>query len=147
MCLDVKRLDTCISIANPLALLDQQISIPRAAAFIKRFSTSALNMPDNVIQHYLTFVKKLLNVSHNIFLASLHQLISHWQWYWCASLQREPRLDALIQSEDKAGNGVYLPTLDDPELCNPFATSLYELFLYQVGYNSGRCFSLHSGSN
>lgn len=54
--------------------------------------------------------------------------------------QREPRLDALIQSEDKAGNGVYLPTLDDPELCNPFATSLYELFLYQVGYNSGRCF-------
>jgi nucleolar complex protein 3 len=49
-------------------------------------------------------------------------------------LQREPRLDALIQSEDKAGNGVYLPTLDDPELCNPFATSIYELFLYQASH-------------
>ncbi|KAI9282059.1 nucleolar complex-associated protein-domain-containing protein [Umbelopsis sp. AD052] len=87
-------------------LKKRHISIPRAAAFIKRFSTSALNMPDSVIEHYLTFVKKLLT--------------------------REPRLDALVQSEDKAGNGVYLPTLDDPELCNPFATSLYELYLYQV---------------
>ncbi|KAI8584338.1 hypothetical protein K450DRAFT_219372 [Umbelopsis ramanniana AG] len=90
-------------------LKKRHISIPRAAAFIKRFSTSALNMPDNVIQHYLTFVKKLLT--------------------------REPRLDALVQSEDKAGNGVYLPTLDDPELCNPFATSLYELYLYQNHYD------------
>jgi nucleolar complex protein 3 len=50
------------------------------------------------------------------------------------TLQREPRLDALLQSEDKSGNGVYLPTLTDPELSNPFATSIYELFLYQVSF-------------
>ncbi|GAB5592285.1 hypothetical protein Unana1_07185 [Umbelopsis nana] len=87
----------------------RHISIPRVAAFIKRFSISALNMPDKTISQYLTLVKKLLT--------------------------REPRLDALIQSEDKAGNGVYLPTLDDPELCNPFATSIYELFLYQNHYD------------
>lgn len=30
-----------------------------------------------------------------------------------------------------------MPLLEDPELCNPFGTSLYELFLYQVIKKSG----------
>ncbi|CAM0142750.1 unnamed protein product [Umbelopsis sp. WA50703] len=90
-------------------LKKRHISMPRAAAFIKRFATTALNMPDQTIIQCLTFIKKLMN--------------------------REPRLDALLQSEDKSGNGVYLPTLTDPELSNPFATSIYELFLYQQHYD------------
>ncbi|KAG2182251.1 hypothetical protein INT43_007178 [Umbelopsis isabellina] len=87
----------------------RHISLPRAAAFIKRFATTALNMPDQTVAQCLTLIKKLMN--------------------------REARLDALLQSEDKSGNGIYLPTLNDPELSNPFATSIYELFLYQQHYD------------
>lgn len=40
-----------------------------------------------------------------------------------------------MQSEDRAASGVYMPYLQDPELCNPFGTSLYELFLYKDHYD------------
>ncbi|CEP07336.1 hypothetical protein [Parasitella parasitica] len=52
----------------------------------------------------------------------------------CLAL-KDHRLDALLQSEDRASSGIYAPLLEDPELCNPFGTSLYELFLYQNHYD------------
>ncbi|CAO3592363.1 unnamed protein product [Absidia cylindrospora] len=90
-------------------LRKRQIPIDRLAAFVKRFSLVALNMPNKTVSRCLTLVQRLL--------------------------QRNPRLDALIQSEDRAATGIYMPLLQDPELCNPFGTSLYELFLYQNHYD------------
>ncbi|KAI8097031.1 nucleolar complex-associated protein-domain-containing protein [Halteromyces radiatus] len=90
-------------------LRKRQIPIDRLAAFVKRFSLVALNMPNKTVSRCLILVQRLL--------------------------QRNPRLDALIQSEDRAATGIYLPLLEDPELCNPFGTSLYELFLYQNHYD------------
>ncbi|KAI8335136.1 nucleolar complex-associated protein-domain-containing protein [Chlamydoabsidia padenii] len=90
-------------------LKKRQIPIDRLAAFVKRFALVALNMPNKTVSRCLSLVQRLL--------------------------QRNPRLDALIQSEDRAATGVYMPLLQDPELCNPFGTSLYELFLYQNHYD------------
>ncbi|CAO3658502.1 unnamed protein product [Rhizopus microsporus] len=90
-------------------LKKRQIPIDRLGAFIKRFALVALNMPTKTVLQCLHLIYKLV--------------------------QKDHRLDALLQSEDRASNGVYAPLLNDPELCNPFGTSLYELFLYQNHYD------------
>ncbi|RUP51344.1 nucleolar complex-associated protein-domain-containing protein [Jimgerdemannia flammicorona] len=95
-----------------------QIPKDRAAAFVKRLALTSLNMPSKTVVALLNYIRKLL--------------------------MRQPLLDALLSSEDKAGNGVYLSVLDDPELCNPFATSLWELQLLQVRRNCD--YTLFSGS-
>ncbi|KAI9257636.1 nucleolar complex-associated protein-domain-containing protein [Sporodiniella umbellata] len=90
-------------------LKKRQIPVDRLAAFVKRFSIVALNMPTKTVVECLGLTQKLV--------------------------QKDNRLDALLQSEDRASNGVFMPLLNDPELCNPFGTSLYELFLYQNHYD------------
>ncbi|KAJ2376276.1 hypothetical protein H4S02_007968, partial [Coemansia sp. RSA 2611] len=50
-------------------------------------------------------------------------------------LARYPALDRLVSSEDQAGSGVYLRDLDDPDMCNPFATCLYELHWLQIHFH------------
>ncbi|KAI8980968.1 nucleolar complex-associated protein-domain-containing protein [Pilobolus umbonatus] len=90
-------------------LKKRQIPINRLASFIKRFAMVALNMPDKTALQCLALINRLFH--------------------------KDNRLDALLQSEDRTSDGVYLPLLDDPELCNPFGASLYELFLYQNHYN------------
>ncbi|KAI8138282.1 nucleolar complex-associated protein-domain-containing protein [Fennellomyces sp. T-0311] len=92
-------------------LKKRQVPVNRMAAFIKRFSAVALNMPTKTVMNCLQLVKRLIN--------------------------KDRRLDALVQSEDRAASGVYMPYLQDPDLCNPFGTSLYELFLYKVSNVNG----------
>jgi nucleolar complex protein 3 len=50
-------------------------------------------------------------------------------------LVNEPRLQALLSADDRSRNGLYRPELDDPELSNPFASSLWELS-YLAQYHS-----------
>ncbi|KAG2204835.1 hypothetical protein INT47_004110 [Mucor saturninus] len=90
-------------------LKKRQIPVNRLAAFTKRFALVALNMPNKTVLQCLALVDRLV--------------------------QKDHRLDALLQSEDRASSGIYAPLLQDPELCNPFGTSLYELFLYQNHYD------------
>jgi nucleolar complex protein 3 len=83
-------------------------SVPpwRAAAFAKRLLTAALHWPDRVALRALDFVAKLV--------------------------AREPRLEALLSTEERTVDGVYRPDVEDPQLSNPFATSAYELYLLQT---------------
>jgi len=55
-----------------------------------------------------------------------------------ALVAREPRLEALLSSEDRTVNGVYRPDVEDPQLCNPFATSAYELRLLLTAHVDAR---------
>ncbi|CAG8572949.1 7622_t:CDS:10 [Acaulospora colombiana] len=48
---------------------------------------------------------------------------------------QQSKLDALLTSDDRVCSGIYRPELDDPELCNPFATSLWELSLLETHYD------------
>ncbi|ORX99050.1 nucleolar complex-associated protein 3 [Basidiobolus meristosporus CBS 931.73] len=92
-------------------LLIQRRHVPpeRAAAFLKRLALIMLDFPEKVVIQCLNMLRKLM--------------------------VKYPKLDALLSSEDRAGNGIYLKELNDPELCNPFATSLWELALLQNHYN------------
>jgi nucleolar complex protein 3 len=47
---------------------------------------------------------------------------------------REPRVEALLSTEDRTVDGVYRPDVEDPQLSNPFATSAYELHLLQTAH-------------
>jgi nucleolar complex protein 3 len=89
-------------------------SVPpwRAAAFAKRLLTAALHWPDTVALRALDFVAKLV--------------------------AREPRLEALLSTEDCTVDGVYRPDVEDPQLSNPFATSAYELYLLQTAHVDAR---------
>jgi len=73
----------------------------RNAAFAKRLLTACLILPAATILRCLQFVEGLLVT--------------------------EPKLMALLSSEDRTADGLYRPDLDDPEVSNPFATSFWEL--------------------
>ena len=75
----------------------------RTAAFAKRLTTASLYFPSSTVARALKFVQRLFSI--------------------------EPKLDALLSVEDKMANGVYRSDIDDPQLCNPFATNLWELQL------------------
>lgn len=51
---------------------------------------------------------------------------------------REPRLEALLSSEDRLVNGVYRPEVDDPQLSNPFAGSAFELAMLADSHADSR---------
>lgn len=73
----------------------------RSAAFAKRLASASLEWPPNTATRALAFVGDLL--------------------------ERDPKLEALLSTDDRSVDGVYRPELDDPQLCNPFGTNLWEL--------------------
>ncbi|RIB16573.1 nucleolar complex-associated protein [Gigaspora rosea] len=85
------------------------IPIERSAAFLKRLSISCLNWPSKTVLICLEKMQKMI--------------------------QKQSRLDALLVSDDRICNGVYRADLDDPELCNPLATNLWELSLLESHYD------------
>ncbi|KAF8258615.1 nucleolar complex-associated protein-domain-containing protein [Lactarius quietus] len=80
----------------------------RTAAFAKRLLTAALHWPGAVALRALEFVARLV--------------------------VREPRLEALLSTEDRTVDGVYRPDVEDPQLSNPFTTSAYELHLLRTAH-------------
>lgn len=40
---------------------------------------------------------------------------------------KDPKLGAMLATEDRVFNGVYRADVDDPQLSNPFGTSFFEL--------------------
>jgi nucleolar complex protein 3 len=73
----------------------------RSAAFGKRLCECALTFPPATARETLGFVRRLA--------------------------AKEPKLANLLDTEERMFDGVYRPDMDDPQLTNPFTTSLYEL--------------------
>lgn len=80
----------------------------RTAAFAKRLLMAALHWPGAVALRALEFVAGLV--------------------------AREPKLDALLSTEDRMVDGVYRADVEDPQLSNPFTTSAYELHLLRTAH-------------
>ncbi|KAF6765174.1 nucleolar complex-associated protein 3 [Ephemerocybe angulata] len=77
----------------------------RAAAFSKRLLGAAMHWPAPVAVRAVQFVKSLV--------------------------AKYPKLEALLSTEDRTYNGIYRPDVDDPQLCQPFESSFWELHLLQ----------------
>ena len=73
----------------------------RSAAFAKRLLIASLQWPPNTATRAIEFVGGLVD--------------------------RDPKLEALLSTDDRSVDGVYRPELDDPQLCNPFGTNFWEL--------------------
>ncbi|KAF8212271.1 nucleolar complex-associated protein-domain-containing protein [Mycena galopus ATCC 62051] len=73
----------------------------RAAAFAKRLLTGALHWPPAAALRALEFVGGLL--------------------------AKDPKLAALLSTEERALDGAYRPDVDDPQLSNPLGTCFWEL--------------------
>lgn len=73
----------------------------RAAAFAKRLLTAALQWPPATAVRAIELVGVLV--------------------------EKDPKLEALLSTEDRGGNGLYRPDIDDPQLSNPFGTTFWEL--------------------
>lgn len=83
----------------------------RSAAFAKRLLIASLNWPPTVALRTLDFVESLV--------------------------MKEPRLEALLSTDDRHADGTYLPEVDDPQLSRSFGTSFFELLqLQQRHYDS-----------
>eukprot|EP00126_Sphaerothecum_destruens_P010198 Sdes_comp20688_c0_seq1m16223 len=86
----------------------KQISAERIAAFVKRLLMLSLFK------------------SHNSTIAILSCI--------CSMIHHFPRLTNLLENE-AIGCGLYRPDVEDPEVCNAFASILWELHLLQAHYH------------
>ncbi|OJA21600.1 hypothetical protein AZE42_01676 [Rhizopogon vesiculosus] len=94
----------------------------RSAAFAKRLLIASLHWSPSCALRALEFVESLV--------------------------AKDPKLEALLSTEDRRVDGVYLPEVDDPQLCHPFGTSFWELsHLKQHHYDSRVREAAHSLSN
>lgn len=83
----------------------------RSAAFAKRLLTASLHWPYATAVRAIAFVNVLI--------------------------EKDSKLEALLSTDDRSGNGLYRPDIDDPQLSNPFETSFWELFpLSQTHWNA-----------
>lgn len=74
----------------------------RAAAFAKRLLSASLHWTSSTdVLRAVDFVKTLV--------------------------AKDPKLEAMLSTEDRIVNGVYRPDVDDPQLCQPFDTVFWEL--------------------
>ncbi|WVQ84650.1 hypothetical protein IAT38_006805 [Cryptococcus sp. DSM 104549] len=72
----------------------------RYAAFAKRLTECALHLPPKSAGEAVTFARMLVS--------------------------KEPKVEGLLDTEERMADGVYRPEMDDPQLVNPFATSWWE---------------------
>jgi nucleolar complex protein 3 len=77
----------------------------RSAAFAKRILLASLQWPPGCALQALDFVGGLI--------------------------ARDPKLEALLNTEDRISDGSYRLDIDDPQLCKPFGTSFWELHILQ----------------
>ena len=80
----------------------------RSAAFAKRILIASLHWPPALTLRALEFIGGLMH--------------------------KDPKLEALLNTEDRTHDGVYRPDIDDPQLCSPFGTSFWELFIMQQSH-------------
>ncbi|KAF4615231.1 hypothetical protein D9613_003031 [Agrocybe pediades] len=73
----------------------------RSAAFGKRLLIASLHWPAGAALRALEFVSGLI--------------------------AKDPKLEAMLSTEDRVYDGVYRPDVDDPQLCHPFESSFWEL--------------------
>ena len=83
----------------------------RAAAFAKRLLTVALHWDPATAIRAVEFVAGLV--------------------------RKDPKLEALLTTEDRSFDGMYQPEVDDPQLCHPFGTSFFELTLLEDHIDPG----------
>ena len=83
----------------------------RAAAFAKRLLTAALHWEPATAIRTVEFVAGLV--------------------------RKDPKLEALLTTEDRSFDGIYQPEVDDPQLCHPFGTSFFELVLLKNHIDPG----------
>lgn len=84
----------------------------RSAAFSKRLLIASLNWPPSAALRALEFVESLV--------------------------AKDPKLEALLSTEDRRVDGVYRPEVDDPQLCHPFGTCFWEVSLLQQHHYDSR---------
>ena len=102
--------------ALELAFTPRATSAPppswRTAAFAKRLLSAALHWPPGPAARALALVAALV--------------------------ERDPKLEALLATEDRAGNGVYRADVDDPQVANAFGSALWELRVLAERHWAGR---------
>ncbi|WVN86488.1 uncharacterized protein L203_101652 [Cryptococcus depauperatus CBS 7841] len=72
----------------------------RSAAFAKRLTECALHFPPSTAKQSITFARALIS--------------------------KEPKLEGMLNTEERMADGAYRPEIDDPQLVNPFTTSWWE---------------------
>ncbi|KAM9973687.1 hypothetical protein ACTFIW_010804 [Dictyostelium discoideum] len=81
----------------------KQTAVERVASFIKRLSTIALFLPPHASLALVSFIKQLF--------------ITY------------PQTQRLLETDSTFSGGDYVPEAQDPDHCNPFASTLWELSL------------------
>ena len=80
----------------------------RVAAFAKRLLTAALHWDAGMAIRAVEFVAGLV--------------------------RKNPKLEALLTTEDRSFDGMYQPEVDDPQSCHPFGTSFFELLFLEKNH-------------
>ncbi|THU90726.1 nucleolar complex-associated protein 3 [Dendrothele bispora CBS 962.96] len=98
-----------LSIAfGPRTLGKSMVSSSRTSAFVKRLLIASVHWPASLALRSLSFAQGLI--------------------------ARDPKLEALLTTEERTFDGVYRPEVDDPQLCNAFGTCLWELKMLETNH-------------
>ncbi|TPX44216.1 hypothetical protein SeLEV6574_g04632 [Synchytrium endobioticum] len=92
-----------------MLLKKKQVPIDRVAAFAKRVASLSTQLPSHGTMACLGILRSLLI--------------------------KYPKLGLMLDAEGRIGTGEYKAMLDDPDLCNAFATSLYEFHTLRYHYH------------
>lgn len=109
--IDSAAIDTVLQCLTAAFIQRREYSTKRVAAFLKRILAVCLHLPRHASVPLLALARQIQ--------------------------QRYPSTQQMMENEqDVITSGVYEPEANDPELCNPFATSAWELSLLQFHWDA-----------
>lgn len=107
----LKNTDTVLRCLSASFIQRREFSTVRVAAFLKRILATSMHVPPHASVPLIAFTRQLI--------------------------QRYPSAEQMLENEqDVITSGVYQPEVKDPELCNPCATSAWELSLLRFHWNT-----------
>lgn len=99
-----------VACVESLFLQRKEIVVDRVAAFIKRLLIVALHLPPHQILSILALVRSLFH--------------------------KYPKLHLLLDNASECvSSGIYRSDVDDPDFCNPYATSCWELSVLRLHWH------------
>ncbi|CCJ28972.1 unnamed protein product, partial [Pneumocystis jirovecii] len=101
---NLTEIDMFAECFNHIFYQDKNLNLLKASAFIKRLFTVLLGFPEKSILKSLELIQKLIN--------------------------KHPRLNSFLNSNENYGEGVYNGEIDNPDLSNPYLSFYWELKHY-----------------
>ncbi|KIM29127.1 hypothetical protein M408DRAFT_16105 [Serendipita vermifera MAFF 305830] len=128
----IPRMAMCLALDSTTNVNRQDHSSPKKSTADVFFRALAIILTPKFgkAPSYLlaAFSKRLLNLSIHL---TDPEMVVRTLDFVKGLLGHDSKLDALLSTEERISNGIYGDTVDDPQLCNPFAAVWWEVMILE----------------